>query len=85
MSDYIHPQSVVSLPPFLRIKDACGAFGCSQEALYTLAAKGHIRMSKLAGRTLVDSRSVLDYLSANPARIYRSPKRRKTSGPPDAD
>ena len=71
------PRKVTTLPPFLRIKDACEAFGCSQETLYSLTAGGHIRMSKLAGRTLVDTQSVLDHLAANTARIHRTPRRRK--------
>ncbi|MFB9970753.1 helix-turn-helix domain-containing protein [Pseudoroseomonas cervicalis] len=53
-------------PEMVPLPRAPGIFGLSRSGLYRLAADGHIRMVKIASRTLVDASSVRAFLATLP-------------------
>ncbi len=61
-------------PEYQRIPDICRRFGLSRSGVYRLAAQGHIRLVKLAGRTVVDVAAVRRYMAALPAAAIRAPR-----------
>lgn len=54
------------LPEMVPLPRAPAQFGLSRSNLYRLAAEGHIRMVKVASRTLVDAVSVRAFLNGLP-------------------
>lgn len=65
-------------PEMVPLPKAPLIFGLSRSALYRLASTGHIKLLKVGARTLVDARSVRQYLSALPeANIRTDPHRAK--------
>jgi hypothetical protein len=60
-------------PEYGRIPIACRHYGLSRSRLYLLAGEGLVRFVKVGNATLVDLKSVRDYLAAcPPARVNRS-------------
>ena len=53
-------------PEMVPLPKAPGIFGLSRSALYRLAAAGQVRMLKIGSRTLVDAKSVRDFLETLP-------------------
>jgi hypothetical protein len=64
-------------PEMVPLPKAPSIFGLSRSALYRLASTGHIKLLKVGSRTLVDARTVRDYLSALPEASLRCDPRRK--------
>ena len=56
----------LNTPEMVPLPRAPGIFGLSRSGLYRLAADGHIRMVKIASRTLVDAASVRAFLATLP-------------------
>ena len=63
-----------SQPEFGRIPETCRRFGLSRSWLYLLAGEGMVRFIKSGNATLVDLRSVREYLAACPPAQVRAPK-----------
>jgi hypothetical protein len=61
-------------PEYGRIPEASRRYGLSRSRLYLLAGQGAIRFIKVGSATLVDLRSVRDYLAACPQAQVSSPK-----------
>ena len=67
-------NSIEQQPEYGRIPEACRRYGLSRSRLYLLAGEGLVRFVKVGNATLVDFRSVRDYLATcRPAQI-RAPK-----------
>lgn len=49
--------------PFLKIKDAAEIVGCSPATLYGAAHDGKLTLSRLGGRTLVETPSLIAYIA----------------------
>jgi excisionase family DNA binding protein len=61
-------------PEYGRIPEACRRYGLSRSRLYLLAGDGHIRFVKVGSATLVDLKSVREYLAACPTASVRAPR-----------
>ena len=70
------------VPEMIPLPRAPGIFGLSRSNLYRLAADGHIRMVKVASRTLVDAASVRAFLATLPEVQPRRDPRRVNGGAP---
>lgn len=53
---------IESLPPFLKVPNACELLQCSVAKLYVLMGNGAISAVKSEGTTLVNTTSCLNYL-----------------------
>ena len=60
------PADVFSLPPLMRIPDACRWSGCTRTRPYQLAGSGDVIFRKMGKATLVDVASLRNYLTALP-------------------
>lgn len=60
------PPIALNGPEYARVAEAMTRFGLSRTGIYRLAGRGHIRLVKLGGRTLVDLSSVRAYLASQP-------------------
>ena len=60
-------------PEYGRIPEACSRYGLSRSRLYLLAGEGLVRFVKVGNATLVDLRSVREYLATRPPALIRSP------------
>lgn len=67
-------HDTTTVPEYGRIPEACRRYGLSRSRLYLLAGEGRVRFVKVGSATLVDLRSVQDYLSACPPAQVRPPK-----------
>ena len=61
-------------PEYQRIPDICRRFGLSRSGVYRLASQGHIRLVKLAGRTVVDVITVRRYMAGLPLAAVSAPR-----------
>lgn len=59
-------------PEYQRIPEICRRFGLSRSGVYRLAGQGHIRLVKLAGRTVVDVAAVRRYMAGLPQAAIRA-------------
>lgn len=67
-------------PEMVPLPKAPGIFGLSRSALYRLAAAGQVRMLKIGSRTLVDAKSVRDFLETLPRIELRQDPHRNSLG-----
>ena len=62
-----------TLPPVLRVKEACEVAGIGRSTLYKLIGSGRVRAIKLGSRTLVDSATLLACLASLPPAPIKPP------------
>jgi excisionase family DNA binding protein len=67
-------HDTATVPEYGRIPEACRRYGLSRSRLYALAGEGCVRFVKVGSATLVDLRSVHDYLAACPPARVSPPK-----------
>jgi hypothetical protein len=80
-------HDIDTTPEYGRIPEVCRRFALSRSRLYLLAGEGLVCFVKVGGATLVDLRSVRDYLATCPRAQVRAPKAAEppaTPKPPSA-
>jgi hypothetical protein len=73
-------KSTEELPPFITVSKACDvAGGCCQATMYNMMGRGQINAVKMGGRTLINTKSLIDYLSDLPDAKITTGRPRKHS------